>query len=188
MVNKLIQALSSWSKWLKFVIGATGSLKQNTRPRITAALHTNAKPSEADKEIGPEQPGCTQDNVLDARNPSTPTTPRCSTAPRIAVSFTQRKDVNVSDYQYHLEDSQPSSWTRRMGTAEFVDNQSTSTSSTQTVGVTALTTSSRFIPGARTRRTTSSQLTSNATGRRERSWITSTIRRVPISHTQSPAR
>lgn len=138
MTNKIRGALTIGSKWLKFVIGAMGSLKQTTRPRITAALHTNVKPNEVDKEIGQGKHGHTLDNVLDARSPSTPTTPRCSTAPKIADISTQRKDVNVSDYQYHLDDWQPSSWTRRMETAEFVSNQLISNSNTHTVGATAL--------------------------------------------------
>lgn len=168
MTNKLLGALTRMSKWLKFVIGATGSLRQNTRPRITAALHTNAEPNEAAKEIAPSKPRCTQESVLDARSPSTPTTAKSSIVQKIVDISTQRKDVKPNGFQLHLEGWQHSSWTRPMATAQFAMIQSTLTSSGQTRPAIQLITSNQFQLEEIMRCKTFKLLTSNATCKKER--------------------
>lgn len=168
MTNKIRGALTRLSKWLKFVIGATGSLKQNTRPRITAALHTNAEPSEAAKEIAPSKPRCIQESVLAALSPSTPTIVKSFTAQMIANISTQRKDVKPNAYQLHLEGWQHSSWTRRMATAEFAIIRLTSTSTGQTRPAIQSTTSNQFQLEETMMCKTFKPLTLNATFKKER--------------------
>lgn len=167
MTNKLLGALTRLSKWLKFVIGATGSLKQNTRPRITAALHINAEPNEAAKEIAPSKPRCTQESVLDARSPSTPTTAKSSIVQKTVNISTQRKDVKPNGYQLHLEGWQHSSWRRPMATAEFAITRSSWTSRGQTRPAIQSITSNQFQLEETMRWKTFKLLTSNATSKKE---------------------